>query len=67
MPFYIRKGNEVFREIDLITGPKWSEINGMTSRIQVSAFTTRRDAQDFAKESLSGEQVEICNNLDYKQ
>lgn len=66
MSFYIRKGNEVFREIDLVTGPKWSDITDKTTRIQVCAFTTRKDAQDFVKESLVNEQVEIVNNLDYK-
>lgn len=66
MPFYIRKGNQVYREFDLIMGPKWSEITDKTTRIGVLAFTTRKDAQECVNEVFPNEQVEICNNLDYK-
>ena len=66
MSFYIRKGNLVLREIDLVIGPKWSEITDKTSRICICAFTTRKDAQEFVRDELSTEVVEIVNNLDYK-
>lgn len=66
MSFFIRKGNLVLREFDMVLGPRWSEITDQTRRLQVCAFTTRKDAQEYVKELLSTEMVEIVNNLDYK-
>ncbi|PPD55546.1 MAG: hypothetical protein CTY12_00790 [Methylotenera sp.] len=66
MPFFIRKGNQVYREFDLIMGPKWSDITDKTTKIGVLAFTTRKDAQDCVRVLFPNEEVEVSNNLDYK-
>lgn len=71
MTFYIRKGNEVFSG-GWSKHHQWSKITPTTNHIQVMAFTTRADAQNFLK-SLDGlERVQeflgavTTNNLEYE-
>ena len=69
MPYYIRYGNKVLADIaDNYT--VWSEIDENTSRLVVSSFTTRKDAQKCFKQlaEINIQEVigaEISNNLDY--
>lgn len=64
MPYYIRKGNSVYRDTDLVLGNQWSQITSETNRLVVSTFTTRRDAQIHLKQIGEVEAV-VINNLDF--
>jgi hypothetical protein len=65
--YFIRLKNQVLNlnERDEI---QWNNITSTTHGLQVTAFTTRRDAEDILliiKQNISL-QAEITNNLDYK-
>lgn len=71
MPYYIRYENKVLADIadDYIV---WSEIDENTSRLVVSSFTSRKDAQKCLKQIAENNiqeaiGAEISNNLDYKK
>jgi hypothetical protein len=64
MPYYIRKGNSVYKDTDLSIGNRWSAITPETNRLVVSEITTLIDAQIHLK--LIGEvEAKVSNNLDY--
>lgn len=67
MPYYIRKGNEIYK--DQQSGNHlWSPITGETSRLIVSSFTTRSDANKYVLENFTQEEYKsllISNNLEY--
>ncbi len=65
MPYYIRKGNDIYRD-KIDNTHMWSPINGETSRLVVSSFTTRADATNYIlDEQLNCDDVMISNNLEY--
>jgi|688.fasta_scaffold1570767_2 hypothetical protein len=70
MPYYIRYGNKVLADIENNDKVIWSEIDENTSRLVVSSFTSRKDAQKCFKQiaEINIQEVigtEISNNLDY--
>lgn len=64
MAYYIRNKNKVYRGIDLVHGPCWSEITNTTKFIVAAVFTTRKDAYDILKE-LDDPLATVANDLEY--
>jgi hypothetical protein len=71
MSYYLRSENEVLLGVDDSFGAvsvKSSCIDGTTSGLQVMAFTTRADAENFKQKYYIGlRNFTVSNNLEYEQ
>jgi|694.fasta_scaffold01889_11 hypothetical protein len=71
MTYYLRFENEVLLGIDEFAGATnivVSTINDTTTGLQVMAFTTRADAENFKqKYYVSLRNFTVSNNLEYEQ